>query len=73
MHILTGNYSAEIILHSSWYSVSYGILAVQALLNLMGVMRQNLNTVFSNVAIIIFLLLLFAYICLYSHAAAQAF
>lgn len=46
MHVPTGNYSAENVLHNSQYNVFYGILAVQALLSLMGVMRQNLNTVF---------------------------
>jgi len=46
MHVPTGNYSAQNILHSSQYNVLYGVLAVQALLNLMGVMRRKLNTVF---------------------------
>lgn len=46
MHVPTGNYSAENVLHSSQYNVLYGIPAVQALLSLMGVMRRKINTVF---------------------------
>lgn len=45
MHVPTGNYSAENVLRSSQYNVLHGILAVQALLALMGVMRRKLNTV----------------------------
>ena len=46
MHVPTGSYSAEDALRSSQYSVLYGIVAAQALLSLMGVMRQKLNTMF---------------------------
>lgn len=46
MHVPTGNYSAENVLHSSQYNVLCGILAVRALLSLMGVMSRKLNTVF---------------------------
>lgn len=39
----TGNYSAESVLHHSQYNMLYGILAMRALLTLVGIIRQNLN------------------------------
>lgn len=39
MHVPTGSYSAENVLHSSQYNVLYRILVVQALLSLMEVME----------------------------------